>query len=55
MSAFEFRQFFATRAKQLRIDANEACRVGRHDIAAMLRESAKVYIGCARFADRKVS
>lgn len=55
MAALEFRAFFAKRAGQLRIDANEACRVGRPDIAAQLRASARVYLNNARFADMKVT
>lgn len=55
MSAHQFRDFFVTRACQLRLDANDACRVGRRDIAAMLRASARVYLNNARFADLKVN
>lgn len=55
MSAIEYRDYAVRRAMQLRVDAQDAKRSGRGDIAVMLRASARVYIGCARFADRKVS
>ena len=55
MSALEYRNYAARRANQLRIDAVHACRVGRSDIAAMLRASARVYLDNARFAELKVT
>lgn len=55
MTAEAYCAYAAKRAHQLSIDAVHAKRVGRDDIAAMLRAAAQVYIGNARFAARKVN
>ena len=55
MTAGAYLAYAAKRANQLRVEAAQAVRLGRPDIAAMLRQSARVYLDNARFASMKVA
>lgn len=54
-SAEQWRAHYARRANICRIDAAQAAKVRRHDIAATLRRVARDYLNMARFAALKVT